>query len=85
MVLWLPQADAAQFRTRWFVESVPSDSLIVRLIRSLGPSLRSLLLPGLILLSAAVIAITLGRSVRLRALARQLSVGAGLDPGRRWR
>ena len=59
VLLWLLQADAAQFRTGWFVESVLSASLIVLVIRSRGPLWRSRPSRALILATVAVILITL--------------------------
>ena len=59
VLLLLLHADAAQFRTGWFVESVLSASLIVLVIRSRGPLLRSRPSRGLILATATVVVITL--------------------------
>lgn len=59
VLLWLLRADAAQFRTGWFVESVLSASLIVLVIRSRGPLWRSRPSRALTMATVAVILITL--------------------------
>jgi len=59
VLLLVLHADAAEFRTGWFVESVLSASLIMLVIRSRGPLWRSWPSRGLSVATAVVIAVTL--------------------------
>jgi Mg2+-importing ATPase len=59
VLLWLLRCDAAHFRTGWFVESVLSAALVVLVVRSRRPLLRSLPSRSLCLATLAVVAATL--------------------------
>lgn len=59
VLLWVLKADAAQFRTGWFVESVISAASIVLVIRTRGPLFRSRPSRWLVGATLAVIVITL--------------------------
>jgi Mg2+-importing ATPase len=58
-LIWVLEAGVEQFRTGWFVESVVSASVIVLVIRTRRPVLRSL--PGrpLLLSTLMIVAVTL--------------------------
>lgn len=58
-LLLILQASPAQFRTGWFLESVISAALIVLVIRSRRPFLRSRPAPALLLATLAVVGITI--------------------------
>jgi Mg2+-importing ATPase len=59
VLLWLLHADAAHFRTGWFLESVISAAAIVLVIRTRGPLFRSRPSRWLIGATLAVIGLTL--------------------------
>jgi len=59
VLLWLLRCDAAHFRTGWFVESVLSAAMVVLVVRSRRPLLRSLPSRGLCLATLATVAATL--------------------------
>jgi Mg2+-importing ATPase len=56
---WVLHADAAQFRTGWFMESVVSAAAIVLVIRTRGPVFRSRPSRWLVAATLAVIGLTL--------------------------
>jgi Mg2+-importing ATPase len=58
-LLWVLKADAAQFRTGWFVESVISAASIVLVIRTRGPLFRSRPSRALVGATGLVVALTL--------------------------
>jgi P-type Mg2+ transporter len=59
VLLWLLHADASQFRTGWFVESVLSAAMIVLVIRTRGPLLRSRPPRALVLATGLIVVISL--------------------------
>lgn len=59
VLLWVLKADAAQFRTGWFVESVISAASIVLVIRTRGPLFRSRPSRWLVAATVAVVGLTL--------------------------
>jgi Mg2+-importing ATPase len=59
VLLWVLKADAAQFRTGWFVESVISAASIVLVIRTRGPLVRSRPSRWLMAATVAVVGLTL--------------------------
>jgi Mg2+-importing ATPase len=59
VLLWVLHADAAQFRTGWFLESVVSAASIVLVIRTRGPVLRSRPSRWLVAATLAVIGVTM--------------------------
>jgi len=59
VLLWVLKADAAQFRTGWFMESVISAASIVLVIRTRGPLLRSRPSRSLVAATVVVVLLTL--------------------------
>lgn len=59
VLLWVLKADAAQFRTGWFLESVISAASIVLVIRTRGPLFRSRPSRWLVAATVAVVGLTL--------------------------
>ena len=57
MLLQLFAADAAQFQTGWFVESLATQALVVFVIRTRGPFWRTSPHPILTILSISVVAV----------------------------
>ncbi|NOT96085.1 MAG: hypothetical protein HOP00_07235 [Nitrospira sp.] len=59
VLIWFLQAGVEEFRTGWFVESVISASVIVLVVRSRRPFMRSKPSPGLLMATLAVVGLTL--------------------------
>ena len=59
VLLWFLQAGVEEFRTGWFVESVISASVIVLVVRSRRPFMRSKPSRGLLVATLAVVGLTL--------------------------